>query len=183
MIYRKLPRNLRQRITDYYEHRYQGKMFDEVSILGELNECLKEVSHTYLNTEGKTQLPNPLLFSLLFSSSSIISASTPFSSFFFPFLHFSSLLFLVSSFVLLFLPFSSYFLFLPVSSFFLLLSFPYFFLPFYFRIFLIFLLLSFSYLFPCFPFLPFFFLVLPFFFCFLPVFFLLLPFSFFVLLF
>lgn len=44
MIYRKLPRNLRQRITDYYEHRYQGKMFDEVSILGELNECLKEVS-------------------------------------------------------------------------------------------------------------------------------------------
>jgi len=47
MIYRKLPRNLRQRITDYYEHRYQGKMFDEASILGELNECLREVSvHT-----------------------------------------------------------------------------------------------------------------------------------------
>jgi len=44
MIYRKLPRNLRQRITDYYEHRYQGKMFDEASILGELNECLREVS-------------------------------------------------------------------------------------------------------------------------------------------
>ncbi|XP_048247984.1 potassium/sodium hyperpolarization-activated cyclic nucleotide-gated channel 4-like isoform X3 [Haliotis rufescens] len=41
MIYRKLPRNLRQRITDYYEHRYQGKMFDEETILGELNECLK----------------------------------------------------------------------------------------------------------------------------------------------
>jgi len=44
MVYRKLPRNLRQRITDYYEHRYQGKMFDEASILGELNECLREVS-------------------------------------------------------------------------------------------------------------------------------------------
>ena len=43
MVYRKLPRNLRQRITDYYEHRYQGKMFDEASILGELNECLREV--------------------------------------------------------------------------------------------------------------------------------------------
>jgi hyperpolarization activated cyclic nucleotide-gated potassium channel 2 len=42
MVYRKLPRNLRQRITDYYEHRYQGKMFDEFSILNELNECLKE---------------------------------------------------------------------------------------------------------------------------------------------
>jgi len=43
MIYRKLPRNLRQRISDYYEHRYQGKMFDEKNILDELNECLKEV--------------------------------------------------------------------------------------------------------------------------------------------
>jgi len=43
MVYRKLPRNLRQRISDYYEHRYQGKMFDEQSILDELNECLKEV--------------------------------------------------------------------------------------------------------------------------------------------
>ncbi|KAL8567133.1 hypothetical protein ACOMHN_033035 [Nucella lapillus] len=40
MIYRKLPRSLRQRITDYYEHRYQGKMFDEYTILSELNECL-----------------------------------------------------------------------------------------------------------------------------------------------
>lgn len=44
MVYRKLPRNLRQRISDFYEHRYQGKMFDEDSILGELNECLREVS-------------------------------------------------------------------------------------------------------------------------------------------
>ncbi|KAK3766089.1 hypothetical protein RRG08_002323 [Elysia crispata] len=41
MVYRKLPRSLRQRITDYYEHRYQGKMFDEETILSELNECLK----------------------------------------------------------------------------------------------------------------------------------------------
>ena len=49
MIYRKLPRTMRQRITDYYEHRYQGKMFDEGSILGELNECLKEVKEIYLS--------------------------------------------------------------------------------------------------------------------------------------
>ncbi|XP_041367918.1 potassium voltage-gated channel subfamily H member 7-like isoform X2 [Gigantopelta aegis] len=41
MICRKLNRNLRQRITDYYEHRYQGKMFDEDTILSELNECLR----------------------------------------------------------------------------------------------------------------------------------------------
>ncbi|KAJ8249047.1 hypothetical protein GJAV_G00230600 [Gymnothorax javanicus] len=33
---------MRQRIHDYYEHRYQGKMFDEESILGELNEPLRE---------------------------------------------------------------------------------------------------------------------------------------------
>jgi len=49
MLYRKLPRNLRQRITDYYEHRYQGKMFDEASILGELNECLREVRITAMS--------------------------------------------------------------------------------------------------------------------------------------
>ncbi|XP_061172931.1 potassium/sodium hyperpolarization-activated cyclic nucleotide-gated channel 3-like isoform X2 [Saccostrea echinata] len=42
MIYRKLPRKLRQRISEYYEHRYQGKMFDEDNILVELNECLRQ---------------------------------------------------------------------------------------------------------------------------------------------
>ncbi|KAM7537999.1 hypothetical protein Aperf_G00000061359 [Anoplocephala perfoliata] len=42
MAYRKLPRALRQRIADYYEHRYQGKMFDEAQILQELSECLRE---------------------------------------------------------------------------------------------------------------------------------------------
>jgi len=45
MSYRKLPRNLRQRIADYYEHRYHGKMFDERNILDELNDCLKEVKY------------------------------------------------------------------------------------------------------------------------------------------
>ena len=44
MIYRKLPRSLRSKVTEYYEHRYQGKMFDEERILGELNECLRQVS-------------------------------------------------------------------------------------------------------------------------------------------
>lgn len=43
MSFHKLPADLRQRIHDYYEHRFQGKMFDEDSILGELNEPLKEV--------------------------------------------------------------------------------------------------------------------------------------------
>ena len=35
---------MRQRITEYFEHRYQGKFFDEEQILGELSEKLKEVS-------------------------------------------------------------------------------------------------------------------------------------------
>ncbi|XP_072321634.1 potassium/sodium hyperpolarization-activated cyclic nucleotide-gated channel 4 [Eucyclogobius newberryi] len=42
MSFHKLPADMRQRIHDYYEHRYQGKMFDEESILGELNEPLRE---------------------------------------------------------------------------------------------------------------------------------------------
>ena len=44
MAYRKLPREMRTRITEYFEHRYQGKFFDEDEILGELSEKLKEVS-------------------------------------------------------------------------------------------------------------------------------------------
>ena len=43
MAYRKLPRETRQRITEYFEHRYQGKFFDEEMILGELSEKLREV--------------------------------------------------------------------------------------------------------------------------------------------
>nr|XP_015910462.1 potassium/sodium hyperpolarization-activated cyclic nucleotide-gated channel 2-like [Parasteatoda tepidariorum] len=42
MAYRKLPRQLRHRITTYFEHRYQGKFFNEEEILGELSERLRE---------------------------------------------------------------------------------------------------------------------------------------------
>ena len=35
---------MRARITEYFEHRYQGKFFNEDQILGELSEKLKEVS-------------------------------------------------------------------------------------------------------------------------------------------
>lgn len=42
MAYRKLPRDMRTRITEYFEHRYQGKFFDEDVILGELSEKLRE---------------------------------------------------------------------------------------------------------------------------------------------
>ncbi|XP_061111998.1 potassium/sodium hyperpolarization-activated cyclic nucleotide-gated channel 1-like [Conger conger] len=42
MSFHKLPSDMRQKIHEYYEHRYQGKMFDEENILGELSEPLKE---------------------------------------------------------------------------------------------------------------------------------------------
>ncbi len=44
MSYRKLPRLLRNKIIDYYEHRYNGKFFNEVEILHEISECLRDVS-------------------------------------------------------------------------------------------------------------------------------------------
>ena len=52
MSFHKLPADFRQKIHDYYEHRYQGKMFDEESILEELNEPLREVKQP--NTPLKT---------------------------------------------------------------------------------------------------------------------------------
>ncbi|KAK1338558.1 hypothetical protein QTO34_019211 [Cnephaeus nilssonii] len=52
MSFHKLPPDTRQRIHDYYEHRYQGKMFDEESILGELSEPLREVSWVAARQKG-----------------------------------------------------------------------------------------------------------------------------------
>lgn len=44
MSYRRLPLDMRKRITDYFEHRYQGKFFDEKWILEEMSDKLREVS-------------------------------------------------------------------------------------------------------------------------------------------
>ncbi|CAF1220135.1 unnamed protein product [Rotaria sordida] len=41
MAWRKLPREMRNRISDYYEHRFQGKIFHEDNILNELSEKLR----------------------------------------------------------------------------------------------------------------------------------------------
>lgn len=62
MSFHKLPADLRQKIHEYYEHRFQGKMFDEENILGELSEPLKEV----INSQTSTLL---LLVANLFSLS------------------------------------------------------------------------------------------------------------------
>ena len=53
MVYRKLPREMRARITEYFEHRYQGKFFNEDQILGELSEKLKEVSIDFSNSNSQ----------------------------------------------------------------------------------------------------------------------------------
>ena len=45
MSYRKLPANLRDKITKYYEHRFQGKLFDEEKILAEVSRPLKKVRY------------------------------------------------------------------------------------------------------------------------------------------
>lgn len=43
MSHRKLPVNLRDKITKYYEHRFQGKLFDEEKILAEVSRPLRKV--------------------------------------------------------------------------------------------------------------------------------------------
>ncbi|XP_072166800.1 potassium/sodium hyperpolarization-activated cyclic nucleotide-gated channel 2-like [Diadema setosum] len=42
MQYRKLPSNLRNKILDYYEYRYRGKMFDEKHIFQEVSESIRQ---------------------------------------------------------------------------------------------------------------------------------------------
>lgn len=54
MSFHKLPADVRQKIHEYYEHRFQGKMFDEENILGELSEPLKEVIHSPTHLHLKT---------------------------------------------------------------------------------------------------------------------------------
>ena len=62
MAYRKLPRDCRNKITEYFEHRYQGKFFDEEAILGELSEKLREVSFDVFNDRtGRRKCWNFLL--------------------------------------------------------------------------------------------------------------------------
>lgn len=53
MSFHKLPADMRQKIHDYYEHRYQGKIFDEDNILSELNDPLKEVRQRLLSQFSK----------------------------------------------------------------------------------------------------------------------------------
>ena len=57
MSFHKLPADMRQKIHDYYEHRYQGKIFDEDNILSELNDPLKEVRWRL----SEDAAPNPLV--------------------------------------------------------------------------------------------------------------------------
>lgn len=55
MSFHKLPADVRQKIHEYYEHRFQGKMFDEENILGELSEPLKEVMSSQVPVYGSSK--------------------------------------------------------------------------------------------------------------------------------
>lgn len=46
MRYRDLPQNVREKITDYYEHKYsQKRLFNELEILSEVSKPLRDVSN------------------------------------------------------------------------------------------------------------------------------------------
>ena len=64
MQYRRLPKSLRLRIHDYYENRYQGKMFDEVII--DLHFVYEWVTYKGLNCLG--WIMTQLLFIAMSSS-------------------------------------------------------------------------------------------------------------------
>jgi hyperpolarization activated cyclic nucleotide-gated potassium channel 1 len=49
MNWRNLPKDMRQQITEYYEHRYQGKIFNEDLILNEMSETIREVIDNFFN--------------------------------------------------------------------------------------------------------------------------------------
>lgn len=79
MSFHKLPADVRQRIHDYYEQRFQGKMFDEDSIFGELSDPLREVCYflwfhflpltfPLLSRHAHTQLFSILFFSFYFQN-------------------------------------------------------------------------------------------------------------------
>lgn len=56
MSYRRLPLDMRKRITEYFEHRYQGKFFDEKWILDEMSDKLREV---IFSRGGPRMRPSP----------------------------------------------------------------------------------------------------------------------------
>lgn len=64
MSYRRLPLDMRKRITDYFEHRYQGKFFDEKWILEEMSDKLREVSHRRIKKKKKNSLSKLAKYSI-----------------------------------------------------------------------------------------------------------------------
>lgn len=79
MSFHKLPADVRQKIHEYYEHRFQGKMFDEENILGELSEPLKEVTDPNTTDPNTTDQDTTDLNTaiLLWSQTCSVSPSPP----------------------------------------------------------------------------------------------------------
>jgi hypothetical protein len=44
MRYRRIPKTIRTRVHEYYEYRYERKLFDEQGILNDLSKGLREVN-------------------------------------------------------------------------------------------------------------------------------------------
>lgn len=57
MSHRRLPLDMRKRIKEYFEHRYQGKFFDEKWILDEMSDKLREDVRNYTCRRLVTNLP------------------------------------------------------------------------------------------------------------------------------
>ncbi|OQR72773.1 potassium/sodium hyperpolarization-activated cyclic nucleotide-gated channel 1-like [Tropilaelaps mercedesae] len=68
MAYRSLPEDMRQKIRDYFDRRYQGKVFDEERILNVLSEPLREMVMRQNCLEALRSVP-------LFGCSSVIDDS------------------------------------------------------------------------------------------------------------
>lgn len=85
MSFHKLPADMRQKIHDYYEHRYQGKIFDEDNILSELNDPLKEVRQLHWWNAGGNSNLDPTSFpfdgSFKFYFRIVVFFNTPESAF------------------------------------------------------------------------------------------------------
>lgn len=79
MKYRRLPTEMQARVMDYYDHKYQGKMFNEAVILNELSDCLRSV-YTMCISIPTLQHCAPGQTELYFDDYDMVDASLPIHS-------------------------------------------------------------------------------------------------------
>ena len=57
MRYHKIPRKLKEKVRNYFYHRYQGRLFNEKTLLKELSHVLEEVCTEKYDQKG-ANFPN-----------------------------------------------------------------------------------------------------------------------------